>query len=283
MAAGREQQVYLHKHSRREFRRRMQAGELKACIIPVAATEQHLEHLAMEHDWRSVMHVATEVAARMQPGVIVAPAMNIGISEHHMQHIGTLTALPGSWLGVLFDAIRSMHHAGFQHILVLNGHGGNVAPCLGIWGQFQQRLAFSTPHPTAQQPAREPSANLHFVSYWDLLPKDVAEATLKTKTLARPCAGIRERRLRRRPFGKRPSRRDAGFNPIRSRWLQRLRPDKKLIEAIVVEVTKYVQKMIDGTNIAHVPEFSSLIVGTSRTLNGQAQGGEDFDARHCIV
>ena len=43
----------LFKHTRREFRERMQSGELKACIIPTAATEQHLEHLAMEHDWAS--------------------------------------------------------------------------------------------------------------------------------------------------------------------------------------------------------------------------------------
>ena len=135
-----DDKVLLHKHSRREFRERMQAGDLKVCIIPVAATEQHLEHLSMEHDYRSVMHVSTEVAKRLDPEVIVAPSMSIGISEHHMRHIGTLTAMPGSWLGVLFDTIRSMNHAGFQKILVLNGHGGNVAPCEGIWGQFQQRF-----------------------------------------------------------------------------------------------------------------------------------------------
>jgi creatinine amidohydrolase len=135
-----ESRVLLTKHTRREFRERMRSGELKACIIPVAATEQHLEHLAMEHDWRSVMHVAVEAARRLAPRVIVAPAMNIGISEHHMRHIGTLSAMPGSWLGVLFDTIRSMHHAGFRNILVLNGHGGNIAPCKGIWHQFVQRL-----------------------------------------------------------------------------------------------------------------------------------------------
>ena len=140
MAKVPEDRVLLLKHTRREFRQRMQSGELKACIIPVAATEQHLEHLAMEHDWRSVMHIAVETARRLDPHVIVAPAMNIGISEHHMRHIGTLSAMPGSWLGVLFDAIRSMHHAGFKNILVLNGHGGNIAPCEGIWGQFLQRL-----------------------------------------------------------------------------------------------------------------------------------------------
>ena len=54
----------LGKHTRREFRERMQSGELKACIIPVAATEQHLEHLAMEHDYASIMHLSTAVACQ---------------------------------------------------------------------------------------------------------------------------------------------------------------------------------------------------------------------------
>ena len=72
--------------------------------------------------------------------------------------------MPGSWLGVLFDTIRSMHHAGFTNILVLNGHGGNVAPCEGIWPQFLQRLEI----------------NLQFHSYWDLMDPAVAEANLTT-------------------------------------------------------------------------------------------------------
>ena len=46
-------EVSLGKLTRREFRQRMASGQLQGCIIPVAAIEQHLEHLAMEHDWRS--------------------------------------------------------------------------------------------------------------------------------------------------------------------------------------------------------------------------------------
>ena len=64
--------VFLGKLTRREFRERMKAGELKACIIPVAAIEQHLEHMAMEHDWRSVNIVAKEVAEALSPNVVVA-------------------------------------------------------------------------------------------------------------------------------------------------------------------------------------------------------------------
>ena len=200
--------VYLHKHTRREFRERMQKGELKACIIPVAATEQHLEHLAMEHDWASVMHIATLAGQALQPNVIVAPAMNIGISEHHMRHIGTLSAQPGPWLGILHDTIRSMHHAGFRNILVLNGHGGNVAPCNGMWGQFLQRF----------------ECNLQFISYWDLLPKEIAEAHPLDQALARPRPGIRDGlRLGRLP-GERPPRRHA--RPGRQRAPRGQRPGR---------------------------------------------------------
>lgn len=236
--AADEHRLYLHKHTRREFRQRMQSGELQACIIPVAATEQHLEHLAMEHDWRSVMHVATEVARRLQPQVIVAPTMNIGISEHHMRHIGTLSALPGSWLSVLFDAIRSMHHAGFKNILVLNGHGGNIAPARGMWGQYLQRLEI----------------NLHFESYWDFLPKEVAEANLKTKRWPGHAQEF-ETAFALAAFPENV-RHDAMQDQADREPLEATAESgRRMIDAIVSELTQFVSGMIDGSRIAEIPPF----------------------------
>src|SRR5919201_104776 len=98
-------EVRLGKITRREFRQRMQSGELKACIVPVAAIE---EHLAMEHDWRSVCHLARETAQRLQPRVLGAEGLMAGISEHHMRHPGTLTLRPGTFLSVLSDLIESV-------------------------------------------------------------------------------------------------------------------------------------------------------------------------------
>ena len=95
-------EVRLGKLTRREFRERMESGELQACIIPVAVVEQHLEHLAMEHDWRSVTCVAHAVAERLQPRVLVAEGLMAGISEHHMKLTTTLhpfqTPHPRQWL-----------------------------------------------------------------------------------------------------------------------------------------------------------------------------------------
>jgi creatinine amidohydrolase len=231
-------QELLGNHTRREFRERMQSGQLQACIIPVAATEQHLEHLAMEHDWRSVMHIATAVARRLRPSVLVAPAMMIGISEHHMRHVGTLTALPGSWLSVLFDTIRSMHSAGFQNILVLNGHGGNVAPCEGTWPQFQQRLEI----------------NLQFCSYWDLLPHEVAMRHLQTGRFPGHAQEF-ETAFALAAFPENV-RQDAMQEQEDREPLQATaKAGAALIEVIVENVSKLVAGMIDGSQVAPVPSF----------------------------
>lgn len=230
--------VYLHKHTRREFRERMQKGELKACVIPVAATEQHLEHLAMEHDWASVMHIATLAAHTLQPNVVVAPAMNIGISEHHMRHIGTLSAMPGPWLGVLHDTIRSMHHAGFRNILVLNGHGGNVAPCNGMWGQFLQRF----------------ECNLQFISYWDLLPREIAEANLSTKRWPGHAQEF-ETAFAMAAFPENVRHDAMRDQTDREPLAATAAAGQKLIDALVAEVAKYVRGMIDGTNVTEIPPF----------------------------
>src|SRR5262245_30686896 len=109
-------EILLGKCTRREFRERMQSGQLRGCVIPIAAVEQHLEHLAMEHDWRSVSQVAKAVAVRLRPQVLVAEALMAGVSEHHMRHPGTLSLRPGTLLNVLDDLVDSMVRAGFRNI-----------------------------------------------------------------------------------------------------------------------------------------------------------------------
>jgi creatinine amidohydrolase len=233
-----QNRLLLHKHTRREFRRRMESGELQACIIPVAATEQHLEHLAMEHDWRSVNHVALAVAGRLEPRVIVAPAMSLGISEHHMRHPGTLSALPGGWLSVLCDSISSMHRAGFKNILVLNGHGGNIAPCRGIWPQFLQRFEI----------------NLHFESYWDFLPDDVARKHLKTGRFPGHAQEFETAfALAAFPENVRSDamRDQADKEPLEATDAA----GAAMIDAIVDALERFVAGMIDGSKVAEIPPF----------------------------
>lgn len=238
-----DSEVLLRKLTRREFRQRMEAGELKACIIPTAAIEQHLEHMAMEHDWRSAVLVASQVAEKLRPNVLVAEGIMMGISEHHMKHPGTLTLSPGIFLSALSDLIGSVVRAGFQNILVLNGHGGNTAPCRAVWDQFQ----------------RLHRVNLHFLPYWEVLNESDAKELLQgghripddlpghaqefetAIALAAFPENVRQDMWMDQP-DKRPSKATADRGII-------------LLERIVERVATYLTGMIDGKRCAEIPPY----------------------------
>lgn len=234
-------EVRLGKHTRRELRQRMQAGELKACILPVAAIEQHLEHLAMEHDWRSCCLIATRVAERLRPHVVVAEGLQCGISEHHMKHIGTLTLSPGAFLAVLGDLIDSVVRAGFRNVLVLNGHGGNNRPCRGVWDQFQLRHQI----------------NLHYLPYWEVLtPADAAEvlqSNHKPDVFSPGHAQEFETSFALAAFPENVRTEMWTDQPDPTPALATAAKGEALIERIIERVTTYVREMIDGTRQAAIP------------------------------
>lgn len=241
MNAGAE--VLLRKMTRREFRQRIQSGELRACIIPVGAIEQHLEHLAMEHDWRSVCRIAVSVAERLRPHVLIAQGLLAGISEEHMQHPGTLSLSPGSFLAVLADLIDSMRRAGFANILVLNGHSGNVMACQAAWPQLLQRFQL----------------NLHFLTYWDVLTEaDARELLTSGHRLPDDLPGHAQEFETSVALAAFPE------NVRTDIWADQADPTaamatvecgRKFIQRIVERLAAYLQEMIDGRRIAKTPAF----------------------------
>ena len=227
--------IHLHKQTRREFRQRIQSGELQACIIPTGAIEQHLEHLEMEHDWRSVSEISTAVAEQLAPRVVVASGVMAGISEHHMTHPGTLSLRPATFLAVLGDLIHSVVRTGIRHILVLNGHGGNVLPCRAVWDQF----------------LREFRVNLQFLPYWELLDAEDSQL-LQSKQIpghaqefetaiaaARFPGNIRQEALRDQ----------ADASPA----LATAETGEILFERTVQRVTEFLESMMDGDNVVEIP------------------------------
>ncbi|MCP4788339.1 MAG: creatininase family protein [Fuerstiella sp.] len=234
---GQDDQLLLHKHTRREFRTRMNSGELKACIIPVAAIEQHLEHLAMEHDWRSANHIAVEVARTLSPSVLVAQGVMAGISEHHMKHPGTLTLSPATFLAVLGDLIDSVVRAGFTNVLVLNGHGGNIVPCNGVWDQMLRRF----------------QVNLQFLPYWDVLTAEDAEQ-LETKRIPGHAQEF-ETAFALAAFPENVRSDAVSDQPDPEPATATAASGAELIGRTVDRVAQFVQRMISGEETAEVPAF----------------------------
>jgi creatinine amidohydrolase len=236
-------EVLLHKLTRREFRHRMVSGELKACILPVAAIEQHLEHLAMEHDWRSATHLAAAVAERLRPRVLVAEGLMSGISEHHMRHPGTLSLRPGTFLSALSDLIESLVRAGFKNVLVLNGHGGNVAACRATWDQF----------------LRLHQVNLHFLSYWEVLTETDAKELLRGgHRLPGDLPGHAqefETAIALAAFPENVRTKIWTDQPDLKPSLATAAQGAAFIERIVERVSSYLEEMIDGKRVAEMPPY----------------------------
>ena len=69
------EEVRLWKLTRRHVRERLEQGLIKGAILPTGSTEQHNEHLTMEHDTASAAHVAYQAALQLYPQTVVATPM----------------------------------------------------------------------------------------------------------------------------------------------------------------------------------------------------------------
>jgi creatinine amidohydrolase len=95
-------------------------------IFPIGSVEQHGPIGVFGTDYLVPEAIAAEVAERTE--TIAAPAMCYGMSQHHMAFPGTMSLRPGTMILVVRDILVSLARHGFQRILILNGHGGNIAP-----------------------------------------------------------------------------------------------------------------------------------------------------------
>lgn len=97
-------------------------------VLPVGATEQHASHLPVDTDTNLATQVSLLAAARARSQVLVAPEVAYGFSPHHNGYAGTITLSASTLMSLVKDVVISLHNAGFNRILIVNGHGGNLPP-----------------------------------------------------------------------------------------------------------------------------------------------------------
>ena len=132
------------------FWNRMTAEELRAkaaadaiVLLPVASTEQHGPHLGTGVDTFLVTEGCRRIAilvAETRP-IVVAPTVWMGLAEHHISFGGTFTLGIDTYHALLRDLCRSILRAGFKKILIVNGHGGNIAALATLTTDLAQELA----------------------------------------------------------------------------------------------------------------------------------------------
>ncbi len=158
--------VRMWENTRKEFREALEGGILQGIVVPTGSTEQHNEHLAMIHDTASVTLVAELAALRVYPKVLVTPPVHIGISEHWMDRKGTLSLRKETFLAVVYDMCESLQRHGVKNILLLNGHGGNVAPLREALAGFRQKLGI----------------NVQYNSYWEAYTPEIIRKYMESNT-----------------------------------------------------------------------------------------------------
>jgi creatinine amidohydrolase len=110
----------------RDFAKRRHA----LVILPVGALEQHGPHLPVSTDIASAC-AASIAAARLVAAdipVAVLPGIWLGMSENMHPFGGTVSADYAAFHGVIRSVARSLKTLGIERLLIVHGHGGNVAP-----------------------------------------------------------------------------------------------------------------------------------------------------------
>lgn len=132
-------------------------------LLPVGAVEQHGPHLPVDTDISLATTVANAAAERADD-TLVLPQLPYGYSPHHGGTPGTLSLSSGTYLRVMKDLLRSLDDAGFDRVVVVNGHGGNRALLQTTVTDLESERGYA----------------VAVVSYWDLICEEV-EAVRESK------------------------------------------------------------------------------------------------------
>jgi creatinine amidohydrolase len=126
-------------------------------MVPTGSIEQHGPHCPVDVDIADSFHIAVKTASRIEDfPVIVTPPVWFGFSHYHMGYPGTISIRAETYRNLMFDVCRSVFANGFKRILVLNGHGGNMALNRMVQTELSQEDIF-----------------LVSTSWWELVPGEM--------------------------------------------------------------------------------------------------------------
>src|SRR5262245_56004261 len=128
-------------------------------LAPIAACEQHSQHLPTFTDTILVTGVADGVEKKLPEKVLQLPTLWLGASGHHLRFGGTVSVEVDTHVDMLCDVLTPLLDDGFERVLILNGHGGNIDTMQTALRRMQPR--FLTKQVTA-------------ASYWDLAAEELA-------------------------------------------------------------------------------------------------------------
>jgi creatinine amidohydrolase len=221
-------------------------------VAPIAACEQHSQHLPVITDTVLVGAVADGLEAARPDRVLLLPVQWLGASEHHLPFGGTLTATLPTYEQMLIEIVTPLLRDGFRRVLLLNGHGGNIDPLHVALRRLD---------------AAFPEAVLTGAAYWELAAAEIAALCEgPRKSMGHACEIetsmmmhlrpdlVRKDRIQDDPspgfapdglfhavdFGRRTERGAVGYPSFAS-----AEKGKRMLEAIVPKVVEVVDRVLE--------------------------------------
>jgi creatinine amidohydrolase len=109
--------------------------ETDLAVLPVGSTEQHGPHAPLGTDALTAEAVAEAGAEAYDGEVVVAPTIPVGVAEEHRHFAGTLWVRPDTFRDYVRETVESLASHGWDRVVVVNGHGGNVAALRELCGR----------------------------------------------------------------------------------------------------------------------------------------------------
>lgn len=104
--------------------------EALVAVLPVGAIEQHGPHLPLSVD-RDILDGIISAAIPLIPDdcpALFLPTCAVGKSNEHARYPGTLTLSAQTLMSMWSDIGESVAAAGVRRMILLNSHGGQIAP-----------------------------------------------------------------------------------------------------------------------------------------------------------
>jgi creatinine amidohydrolase len=115
-------------------------AENDIAILPVGSNEQHGPANPLGTDHLIAKAIAEETAKRI--GVLCLPVVPFGVSSHHRQFWGTIYVSPKAFKEYVKEACLALKYYGVRKIVIVNGHGGNLASLSELAREMREEGVF---------------------------------------------------------------------------------------------------------------------------------------------